>query len=196
MKKRIKRSKKSQSWYGESLSYLKESRNYIFFALFIFVLCASISFIKPEPFSFFDDWLRNLINQIDGLSPLQLISFIFQNNVISAFVAMILGVILGVFPLLSIMLNGSVLGYVMAHATAIEGLSTIWRLVPHGIFELPAIFISVGLGMRLGMFIFEKNKKQALISRLKSSMKVFITIVLPLLIIAAIIEGILISLVG
>ena len=37
--------------------------------------------------------------------------------------------------------------------------SDLFRLLPHGIFELPAIFISLGLGLRFGMFIFQKEKE-------------------------------------
>jgi stage II sporulation protein M len=87
-----------------------------------------------------------------------------------------------------------VVGYVYSKAASVGGYGIIWQLLPHGIFELPAIFISLGLGVKLGMFVFEKDKKKAFIERLRKSFFVFLTIVLPLLVIAAIIEGLLISL--
>jgi len=122
--------------------------------------------------------------------------FIFQNNVSSAFIAMVFGVFLGLMPVINALVNGAILGYVLALASAEAGYGVIFNLLPHGIFELPAIFISLGLGARWGMFVFsgKGNRKKEFSKRFYGSMKVFFTIVLPLLIIAAIIEGILIAL--
>ena len=57
---------------------------------------------------------------------------------------------------------------------------------------MPAVFISLGLGLKLGMFIFSKKPGLELRKRFFESLNVFLFIVVPLLIIAAIIEGILI----
>jgi uncharacterized membrane protein SpoIIM required for sporulation len=54
---------------------------------------------------------------------------------------------------------------------------------------LPAIFISLGLGLKTGMFIFQKDKIKILKKYLYNSIKVFLLIVIPLLIIAGFIEG-------
>jgi len=43
-------------------------------------------------------------------------------------------------------------------SVGIEGYGILWRLVPHGIFELPAVFISLGLGIKLGTFIFREYR--------------------------------------
>jgi stage II sporulation protein M len=77
-----------------------------------------------------------------------------------------------------------------------EGILVLWRLLPHGIFELPALFLSAGLGLRLGTFIFRKNKLKSLKNYLFESLRVFLFIIFPFLLIAAIIEGILISFFG
>ena len=146
----------------------------------------------PENFVFFDELLRELAEKTAGLGPGELIWFIFQNNLISSFIGLLFGVFLGIFPIIGTLINGLLLGYVYSMVSVTEGLGVIWMLIPHGIFELPAVFISLGLGLKLGMFIFAKNKKKELFERLNKSLKVFLMIVLPLLIIAAIIEGILI----
>ncbi|MEI6731787.1 MAG: stage II sporulation protein M, partial [archaeon] len=72
--------------------------------------------------------------------------------------------------------------------------SSFWKIVPHGIFELPAIFVSLGLGIKLGAFVFGPERKKEFVRRALASLKVFVYVVLPLLIIAAIIEGMLIFL--
>ncbi|MCH7567960.1 MAG: stage II sporulation protein M [Nanoarchaeota archaeon] len=189
-----KRRNTKRGIWKESLSYLKETRNYIFIAVFIFFISALIGFLFSSEFTFFDPILRELAGKIEGLSLLQLMWFIFQNNITSAFIVVIFGVVLGIFPVINALTNGVLLGYVFSKASAIAGFSVIWFLLPHGIFELPAIFIALGLGMNFGMFIFSKNKKKEFVRRFYGSMKVFFSIVLPLLIIAAIIEGILITL--
>jgi uncharacterized membrane protein SpoIIM required for sporulation len=58
---------------------------------------------------------------------------------------------------------------------------------------LPAIFVSFGLGIKFGTFIFYKEKMKHFGEFFINSLRVFIFVVLPLLIIAAIIEGSLIS---
>jgi len=188
-----RRSSKGDLWQ-EALSYLKETRNYIYFAVVLFFVSALVGFLFPENFSFFEQFLRELAERVEGLSLLGLILFIFQNNVTGAFFAMILGVFLGVFPVFNALLNGAILGYVFNKAAAVGGFSVIWLLLPHGIFELPAIFIALGLGIRFGMFVLAPSGKKGgeFKKRFWGSLKVFLAIVLPLLIIAAIIEGLLI----
>ena len=188
----MKKRKKKQTMFKESISYLKESMIYFWIIVGLFLFSALIGFMFPENFVFFDELLKELAEKTAGLGHGELTWFIFQNNVLSSFMGLVLGIVLGVFPLMGILINGLLLGYVYAKASAVAGLGVIWMLVPHGIFELPAVFISLGLGLKLGMFIFTKNKKKELIERLIKSLKVFFLIVLPLLIIAAIIEGILI----
>ncbi|HJX50295.1 MAG TPA: stage II sporulation protein M, partial [Candidatus Nanoarchaeia archaeon] len=66
------------------------------------------------------------------------------------------------------------------------------RLLPHGIFEFPAIILALATGIRLGLFWFSDNKKKEFVKRVEGSLRVFLFVILPLLIIAAIIEGFLI----
>jgi stage II sporulation protein M len=188
----MKKRKKKQTMFKESISYLKESMIYFWIIVGLFLFSALIGFMFPENFVFFDELLKELAEKTTGLGHGELTWFIFQNNILSSFIGLAFGIVLGVFPLMGTLINGLLLGYVYAQASAVAGLGVIWMLIPHGIFELPAVFISFGLGLKLGMFIFTKNKKKELIERLIKSLKVFFSIVLPLLIIAAIIEGILI----
>lgn len=197
-KKNIKKRMKKERIFRESLNYIGESRNYIYFALSIFILGAFIGFLFPEVFSsFLNEIIKALIEKTKGLNMAEMVFFIFQNNTMSAFSTIVLGIFIGIFPILSIFVNGILLGYVMSKAIAIEGWLTVLRLAPHGVFELPAIFISVGLGIKLGLVWFSgKERGKEFKRRLWKSLKVFLVIVLPLLIVAAIIEGILISLSG
>ena len=119
----------------------------------------------------------------------ELINFILLNNLQSSFFGMIFGVLLGILPVIVIIANGYLLGFVASISIEAEGVLILWRLLPHGVFELPAVFISLGLGLKLGTFIFQKEKIQSLKKYFWNSLRIFLFIVLPLLIIAAIIEG-------
>ena len=58
---------------------------------------------------------------------------------------------------------------------------------------VPMIELSFGLGIRLGFGVFSKEKFK---ERFYHSFNVFLMIIIPLLIIAAIIEGLLIAFMG
>ena len=126
------------------------------------------------------------------MSQLELIWFLFSNNLEVSFIGMISGVFLGIFSVIFAISNGFFLGIASALTVQEKGYLILLNLLPHGIFELPAIFISLGLGLKLGSFIFKKQKKQCFENYFWNCLRVFFFIVVPLLIIAAIIEGLLV----
>ena len=70
--------------------------------------------------------------------------------------AIVLGIAFGVFPLVTAIVNGYLIGFVAREAVAQEGLFVMWQLFPHGIFELPAVIFSIGIGMKIGMSLLHK----------------------------------------
>ncbi|MBX4196364.1 stage II sporulation protein M [Candidatus Pacearchaeota archaeon] len=181
--------------WNEAMRYLKESSPYLITTVVLFAFSVSIGFLYPDLFSErINEMIRDLVLRTENLKGLELIFYILQNNALTAFMGLIFGIGLGIFSIMSTMVNGVVIGYVMGKVYEIAGPSQFWRLLPHGIFELPAIFISLALGLKLGMFVFAKHKGKELKRRFYESMNVFLVVVLPLLIIAAIIEGTLITL--
>jgi len=183
--------------YLLSLNFLKESKIFIYSITGIFFLFTMIGFFVPAPEAISDQifkFIEELLKNTQDLSQFELIRFIFFNNLQSSFLGMVLGILLGFFPLIFAITNGYVLGFVASATVNVEGISILWRLFPHGIFELPAIFISLGLGLKLMTFIFEKNKLKTLKIYTKNSLRTFLFIIIPLLIIAAVIEGSLIFL--
>lgn len=170
--------------------YLKESRWYVYGTAMLFFASIFVGFVFSEYFGFYSDILRWMINSTSNLRGADLSVFIFFSNFKSAFFALFLGMLaVGAFSVFNVLLNGSLLGYVLSLLWVDSGIAHFWRLLPHGIFEIPALFISWGLGVKLGMFIFKKNTLQELKKRFENSLKTFFFIVVPLLIIAAIIES-------
>jgi stage II sporulation protein M len=141
-----------------------------------------------------DQIIKGLLESTKNLSGPSLIGFIFLNNIQSAFYGFIFGVIIGIFPIINALANGVLIGYVLEKAVTSVGIIQTLKLLPHGLFELPAIFIALGLGLKMGLFMFHKNKTKELRKSFLEGLNTFLMIVLPLLIIAAIVEGLLITL--
>lgn len=178
----------------DAIKYLSESRKYIYFAALLFIFFGIFGFIFADNLTFLDKIIRELVSKVSNLEGLDVGLYIFANNTQSAFIGLLAGILFGLFPLFNIVLNGTVIGYVLAVVSRESSLFEIWKLLPHGIFELPAIFISLGLGLKLGAFILSPKPLITLKQRLYYSMLVFVFFVLPLLAVAAIIEGFLIEL--
>jgi stage II sporulation protein M len=173
-----------------SLKELKKLRNYFIFSLILFFSFSIIGMIFPH---FFEDkiidLIKSLIEKTENLNIFELFVFITANNIQVAFIGIIFGVLFGIVPTLALIVNGYVLGFIINKSIISEGIFIIWRLFPHGIFEIPAVLISTSIGIRLGTDLknFKKN--------LKSSIRIFILIIVPLLVIAGIIESLLVVLI-
>lgn len=181
--------------YSKSWGYIKESKNFIWAVVIIFFVAAIIGFLYQPPavIKIILDNINSILAKTQGMNSFELISFIFLNNLQIGFMGLIYGFALGIFPIISIFVNGYVVGYVSSTAVASSGAGSLLNLLPHGIFELPAIFISFGMGIKFGSFLFYKEKMKHFSRFFVNSLRVFVFVVLPLLIIAAIIEGVLIS---
>jgi len=195
MKKRVDIKKE----YKKAWKYLKESKKFIYAIIILFFIFALIGFFVPPPESLANqiiEFIKELIEKTKDMSMGELIGFIFLNNIKSSFYGMILGVFIGFFPFIYTLANGYLLGFVSSMVVKEEGILTMWRLFPHGIFELPAAFISFALGLKIGSFILQKKKLDKLKEFLLNSLRVFLLVVIPLLLIAGIIEGVLIFVSG
>ncbi|MCK9569173.1 stage II sporulation protein M [Candidatus Pacearchaeota archaeon] len=181
--------------YKKSWKYIIESKKFIFSIIAIFFVFALIGFLFPIPDFLYNtilEFIREILEETENLSQSELILYIISNNVQSSFLGILFGFIYGIFPLIIAIANGYVLGFVSLMSVKSAGVSSLLEIIPHGIFELPAIFISLGLGLKFGTFVFQKNKAKGFKNYLINSLRVFFLIVIPLLIIAGIIEGTLI----
>lgn len=160
----------------DSLKFIKHCRNYIFFATFVFVFFGILGYVFPNLFR--EELLqiiKDLIDQTAGLKSLDLISFIITNNIKSSFFALFFGIFFGILPFLIIVINGFLLGFVANLAVSSEGWMVLWKLLPHGFFEIPAVLISVGVGIKLGLFFFNtKDKRKSIAAFFISFMYFFL----------------------
>jgi len=181
--------------YRKCWNYIKSSGRFIWIIVAVFFAFALAGFFVPAPSVFHDmiiKYVEKLASQISGFSPASLIAFIFFNNAKSSLFGWVFGIILGIFPVFVSASNGYLLGFVSRLSVDKGGILVLWKLLPHGIFELPAVFISLGMGMKLGSVLLKDKDKVK--ENFLGALRVFVSVVIPLLIIAAIIEGTLISL--
>jgi stage II sporulation protein M len=192
-----KKRNKILEMYSGSWRFIKSSKNYIYAIIILFILSSAFGFLFPV---FFEDqimvFVQRIISETEGFGSIEMIIFLLRNNLQSAFIGMFFGIFLGIVPFINSVANGYVLGFVASEIVSIEGIFILWRILPHGIFELPALFLALGMGLKIGSFIFQKKKIYSLKYYLYNSSLVFLLFVIPLLIIAAIIEGTLIVFVG
>lgn len=78
---------------------------------------------------------------------------IFAHNSMSVLAMIVLGFVFGIMPAWNLWVNGLLMGYLMA-LLAGKGIPAwktfVFGILPHGIFELTAIFWAAGLGLANG----------------------------------------------
>ncbi|MGK0209219.1 MAG: stage II sporulation protein M [Patescibacteria group bacterium] len=116
--------------------------------------------------------IKELIAFLEDKSTNELIIYIFFNNIKASALGMLLGIAAGVFPIFTTILNGYIIGFASNLAVQNGGVFVLWRLLPHGIFEIPAVLLSLGIGLYLGgaflkeQFGIKSGKKQISIALL------------------------------
>ena len=139
-----------------------------FFAIAIIFLFGVISgilirVITPNFLDTFRDIVKDIVG--DTLTfDASLMIRIFVNNITAAFVMMFGGIVLGLIPFFAILFNGFVIGYVVTASLLTASMGTLESvyltfstIIPHGIFEIPAILFSAALGLRFGIEWMQQN---------------------------------------
>ena len=121
---------------------------------------------------------------------LELFGFIAWNNTSKSLLFMLGGLLGGVLPLFFVVFNGFFIGWVSYSLGAVRGIGYIIAgLAPHGIIEIPAIILAMSIGMSLGYAVLNSLRgKGNIMKEAKSAIGLFLTRVVPMLIIAAVIE--------
>jgi uncharacterized membrane protein SpoIIM required for sporulation len=178
-------------WAAEGL---KEAGTFIYFALSLFCIGIVIGFVYSESFQpLLRAFEKYLESRFAGRGTMFTIVLIFFQNFTAAIISILFGVLFGIVPFFSAVFNGIIIGALSAELAGANQLNRLWGLVPHGVFELPAIFMAWGLGLWHGAWLLRKDKSETLANRRNSAMLTFLRYGLPLLIIAAVIEGLLIN---
>jgi stage II sporulation protein M len=181
---------KIKDLYAGAMEDLHAAGNYIYFAMAVYAAGLLFGFLFPGRFEVFLDSFRKLAAKFAGRGVPVLIVMIFLQNFFASFVSMWAGALFGLVPVAAAATNGILLGVVLSAAAHGNLGRALWKLIPHGIFEMPAVFISWGLGIWLGTWLFRRRRETAFRERAARAYRIFFAMVVPLLLLAAIIEGI------
>ncbi len=181
--------------YENDLSYLKDIKIHFFVITLVFFLSTAAGFfhssMNPEYAMQSLDDVSELFDIIKDLSPIGIMLFIFFNNAIKSLIILMLGIGFGIIPLLFIAYNGYIIGVVVYVISDENGLLYVLSaILPHGILELPMVFISAAIGLKMGYLLFSYIKGQSVDIKTEFSrgVRFYFYRVMPLLFIAAVIE--------
>jgi stage II sporulation protein M len=141
----------------DDLAYLRSIRIFIGLSVFIFALTTVMGYyaaaVDPELAS---EWTKELemLKWILDQPPILIMLIIFLKNLLASAMAMLLGLGLGLVPLMVVTSNGFLLGIVGYASVKKAGpLFLAAGILPHGIIELPVVLVSIAIGFRLGYLL-------------------------------------------
>ncbi|MFZ2410314.1 MAG: stage II sporulation protein M [Candidatus Methanoperedens sp.] len=181
----------------KDLEYLYSLRKYLLLLtgiFFFFVIIGfAVSLKNPEKSAYLIESFKETFGWITKLDPFDRMLAIFKNNALNSLLALVSGIGFGLVPLTLIAVNGLFLGMVVEVFSIEKGILFVFAaILPHGIIELPMVFISAGIGLRLGYEMYRflngeggTNLKQ----EFKQGLWFYLVRILPLLFVAAVIES-------
>ena len=108
----------------------------------------------------------------------------FVHNLVATYITL-----WGLIPVVTAIANGLILGWIVVTAAGLSPVDAATMLVPHGMFEWPAMMIAWGVGLWRGAGYRFRADSGTYFQRWKRSKYLFFLIILPLLLLAAIVEG-------
>ena len=134
---------------------------------------------------------REVAGQMDGTNPFDMCIKLFANNLQACILLFLGGATFGILTIFIMSINGIVIGAIMEIVHKDHSLLFVAAaLLPHGIFEIPAFIISGALGILLAQsLIAEWYNRGDSAAAAYSCAHLFITVVLPLVALAACVEA-------
>lgn len=123
--------------------------------------------------------------------------FLFIKNTRAAFLMLLLGFVpFGIGTAFAIGSNGALVGFVLLAGEVMKGQALelfVFGILPHGITEIGAFFIASALGFKLTISMTRKLRKKDLDEPLKvvwkRSVRIFLVVIVPLLVVSAFLEA-------
>lgn len=141
----------------------KEIKPYFIFSVILFFAGMVIGGTPNAPVEFLEQQLRGLQSirdRIDESNDPEFTAFLLitMNNVVNTIMVMGLGIIAGIMPVVMLVSNGMILGFILSGDLASD--ESLWVLIikgllPHGVLELSAVFLACAFGMRFGITLFK-----------------------------------------
>jgi stage II sporulation protein M len=147
----------------------------------------------PDLADRFADTLAAFVKGFAGMPRWQLAIAIFLNNSVKTLIALLLGTLFGIVPSVFLLANGAALGVALSLSIQTRGLSTsLVSVLPHGIIELPAVFLGMSIGLLLGAHALMRLRGRSetpVGAEIRLGISYFCAVILPLLLLAAFVEA-------
>ena len=181
----------------ERRAYGRRLVPYITWSLTLFalgvILGRMVVFSIPGLADHFSNTLANFVKIFAAMPPWQLAAAIFLNNALKTLLAILLGTVLGIVPGFFLLANGLALGVALSLSIEARGVwQSILGILPHGILELPAVFLGTSIGLMLGMEMIKRLRGRSetpFPSELGRAVRFYCTVIAPLLLLAALVEA-------
>jgi stage II sporulation protein M len=184
---------------GQFAQYLYGIRAFIGIVVALFLLSAAAGYMvpsaSPDVSNTLLSGLQDKAESLSGQSPPMMMLGIFANNAVGSLMALLFGLVAGLFPLFFVVSNGMIIGIMLELVVAKMGAAggaTVFAagILPHGVFELPAVLISTAIGLKLGFVALRSLLKGdgMVAAELKDGLLIFLFWIVPILFLAAFIE--------
>ena len=105
------------------------------------------------------EMFQTIVGNYKGFAGGALFFNILVQNVMATIFVLISGVALGIIPTLAIGSNGFGLGVLYRQAAELSGYSkAALKVLPYGVFEIPALLIAASYGLWLGVMVVRRMR--------------------------------------
>lgn len=145
-------------------SDLKSNRSMLLVSTVLFAVGIIAGILLVEPLG---NYLKEQLQQLQIVKQqldqgqhveLNYFVFIFLNNAIKSILIIYLGFFIGIVPVFFLVMNGMIIGFLL-RTYDMQGQDVITLIVkgllPHGIFEIPAILIAAAYSLKLGKLVLD-----------------------------------------
>ncbi len=131
---------------------------------------------SPGAFSEETSALQELARIIAKLPAWAMFGFILLKNISAVLFSFVLSPLFLVVPIVSLLMNGWLIGAVANTVVAEQSIGYLLAgLLPHGVFELPALFIAQAAALSFGVAamraVFDTSKREELTITLRMNLK-------------------------
>ena len=148
-------------YYELNKTTIISAKRHIVFAILIFILGIVLGYTFFKGSKVLEASYINEVKKIYSNNYMMMVSNIFIHNIIICYLSLRLGVFFGVIPIVFLLATGIMGGWIFTVIPVVYYFKVIIYLLPHGIFELPAMFIASGVGIWRTKLLFVPNYEKA-----------------------------------
>jgi len=170
-------------------------KRWIFIAVFLFGIGILLGLATPANNSLTSEYVTVFEESFTSILALPrpfIALFIFLKNTLALLISFALSPIFCLVPILALIINGWMIAFVSTLVIEEESIGFLLAgLLPHGIFELPALVIGQAAALSFGtvviLALFKEERRKLILPSLKQNLR-YLAIALVLLLPAAVIE--------